>query len=767
MKKILPFMLLAGLCMQITAQTEQLQCLTAQTEVENNKTVLESRDFGQYNVLFSETFDSTTWHTAQNNGVAVPGNMPAGWSVVDNTGHGFVWRWSSVGPRGRYTSGIGDAALIPNENHRINSTSDLSGNSRGFLMLESDFYNTTEAGQAVSPAVLMDSYIQYGPIDASDVAGLRIRFEQYYRFFGGPASDTKGPKLYTSVNGIDWTRHDVHQTSLSVTSPNASELDMILDAAGAETLYIRFQQIGLSHYFWLIDDLYVYEPLATDIRVNEYFTNVAEIESTVYGEFSSLPFMVPHFAIPLIEKSKATVENFGTQELTNLVFSSNYFKDQVEIASFSSAPIASIAPNETIELQAVENYQIPRESSSVGSYVAEGMVSVSETDLDPFNNKILKSFYVTENLLGYANPEYVNKDDHSPFYFTGSVDGDGLGIIAILNPTSETIPGTTNPAPYSLEGVNVFISNNDYNWIIWNAGDVANLKAEVYAGTLNGEEWVFDLSSPILSSNLMPVGSTYAKTWIHIPFVQEDGNQNIIPEVEGQQYFVLLRMWTNNRRFFIGSDNISIPNYYSNLVVLDNFLGYSSIKRALSLELVINPYNTNPVSNIFFNIHANQNGTPVAAVGAVLSVYSNQANGTQTVSTYTVDNTGTVAVSGLRSGTYSYKVDYYGAIKEGAVTAIGEDQSIEILYSAVGVGNDPFVTNFRMYPNPANNQLTVESGTNVKKMVVSNIVGQVVKVIDNPTERQTIDISQFNAGVYTVTLYNQNQQHMTKLFVKQ
>ena len=55
-------------------------------------------------IIFEEYFNASEWSAASVDGVAVPENMPEGWSVFDATGNNFFWRWSTEGPRGPYTS---------------------------------------------------------------------------------------------------------------------------------------------------------------------------------------------------------------------------------------------------------------------------------------------------------------------------------------------------------------------------------------------------------------------------------------------------------------------------------------------------------------------------------------------------------------------------------------------------------------------------------------------------------------------------------------
>jgi hypothetical protein len=136
-------------------------------------------------------------------------------------------------------------------------------------------------------------------------------------------------------------------------------------------------------------------------------------------------------------------------------------------------------------------------------------------------------------------------------------------------------------------------------------------------------------------------------------------------------------------------------------------------------------------------------------------------------STHTVDNTGIVEVEDLRSGSYSYKVEYLGQVKTGSVTATGVDATKEILFNMVGIENQPMANTLKIYPNPAQNLLTVESVNEPKQIEIVNLLGQTLKTVLNPTANQTVDISGLATGVYVVTVVDRGNGRVSKMFVKQ
>jgi hypothetical protein len=85
----------------------------------------------------------------------------------------------------------------------------------------------------------------------------------------------------------------------------------------------------------------------------------------------------------------------------------------------------------------------------------------------------------------------------------------------------------------------------------------------------------------------------------------------------------------------------------------------------------------------------------------------------------------------------------------------------------VGISENPRMTNFNLYPNPAGDQLTVDNIDGVNKIEVFNVMGEVVKSINNlSTAAVTIRTSDLTSGVYFITLYNENDVQTTKFIKK-
>ncbi len=737
---------------------------------------------GAGDILFNEKFDSSLWHTAQADGVAIPANMPNGWTAVDNTGNNFFWRWSVDGPRGRYTAGAGTAAFVPNQNHRPKSTSDADpAGENGFMLLECDFYNTTSEGQMANPTISMDSYFQSRAIDATENPAVSIYFEQWHRFCCAGYATGIGPKLFVSNNGTDWTEYAVHKANINQTpkvNPSVVEMSISSVAANQSTVYLRFHHMGQSHYHWSVDDITVYEPVPYDTRVMNYWADFGEERMSYYTTvgfeklFSAAPFYSAYHAFQNFVASRALLQNFGASTMSDVTITTKFMKGETELHSATASPAVAVHAIGALDsIEQTHNFQIPRVTESIGAYHVTGLAFGAEDDELPGNNNYRYNFNITENVFGFADPATASTDRQSPFSYVGSVDGDGIGVVFIMNQPTTTIPGTTIPAPFVARGVNMHINSDVYNWDIWEAGNVAYLQVDLYQGTLNGEEWEFDFTTPIIASESTPIDSNMVNTWVYIPFIADGAAENITPAVDGQQYFVAVRMFTNNLRFFIGADKFIQPSYYGNLLCLGNQFGWTGMTANISMELVIDNYAANPTGTARFVVE-NENpqipGVVHPAVGATLTFFSQNESGVAIETSYVLDNTGIVEIGSLRSGTYAYTVEYMGETKRSGITVVGSGVSEKhVMFGKVGIESRATLSGVKLYPNPTTNVVTIESPAAISRIVVSNIVGQTMDVINNPVENQTLSVGSYATGVYMVTLFDNNGNSTTQRLIKQ
>jgi len=109
----------------------------------------------------------------------------------------------------------------------------------------------------------------------------------------------------------------------------------------------------------------------------------------------------------------------------------------------------------------------------------------------------------------------------------------------------------------------------------------------------------------------------------------------------------------------------------------------------------------------------------------------------------------------MEVGTYDYVVS-----KEGYLDATGqfviadEDVTVEVVMEADDVSvTDPDTDHIVVYPNPAADRLTIETGENIEKIRIFNLTGQVVYEATPSANIHTMDVSGMEGGVYLLEIH--------------
>jgi ribosomal protein S6 len=72
-----------------------------------------------------------------------------------------------------------------------------------------------------------------------------------------------------------------------------------------------------------------------------------------------------------------------------------------------------------------------------------------------------------------------------------------------------------------------------------------------------------------------------------------------------------------------------------------------------------------------------------------------------------------------------------------------------------------------MYPNPAGDILLIKAENNMQKLVITNIIGQEIRTLrDLGSKSLEINISDFESGIYFVTVFGADRRSATGKLVK-
>jgi hypothetical protein len=170
------------------------------------------------------------------------GGIPAGWLTIDSAGNGLNWKYTTTGSNGGAT---------------LSATGTSAAN--GYMIIDSDSAGTSLGGE--------NAELISGAIDCSGRTTVVLNFNEYLTHYNDTAT------VWISTDSTTWT--EVHNTSapLSVFSstpnPNNVDIDITALAANQPTVYIRFNYRADYSYYWMIDDVQLYELPGTDAALTE------------------------------------------------------------------------------------------------------------------------------------------------------------------------------------------------------------------------------------------------------------------------------------------------------------------------------------------------------------------------------------------------------------------------------------------------------------------------------------------------------------------
>lgn len=203
--------------------------------------------------------------------------LPATWTVSDNNTSGEVWFYSTTG-----TMNYG--GLSPLGTSAAN----------GFMTFDSD------ADGAVGTPENCD--LKSPVINCTGNSTVILSFNESYREYALDSSLAQ-----VSNDGVTWTTFYCPDIALSRNqvgpNPNLVTVDISSVAANQATVYLRFHYEGDWDYYWMIDDIKLFVPSATDA--------VAFNSTALSFEYTKIPV-----AQAVNMQLSGVVKNYGSTTLT-------------------------------------------------------------------------------------------------------------------------------------------------------------------------------------------------------------------------------------------------------------------------------------------------------------------------------------------------------------------------------------------------------------------------------------------------------------------
>ncbi len=282
----------------------------------------------------------------------------------------------------------------------------------GFLIFDADSANCVNP-DTDPPTFNLDvvtGSITTPTIDCSGQSAVAIQFAHTYRWCCSELL------LQVEVSTDDGdTYPNIYELSVGAVNAQATE-DVVVNlsaiAPGEEEVKIRFTWNSPSHYYWALDDMFLFVPADNDLTIsNNYMGDIIdEVEYT----------RVPLTQAATLNLGATITNNGGAVSEDAQVAVDIFFNGGTEpVASDASMP-AEIIQGEDSLVWIFTDYT----PDAIGSYSAIFTAQDSEEDADPSDNSIEGSIEITEYIYG--------RDDNSVgggFPGTAAVD-DGEGFSA-------------------------------------------------------------------------------------------------------------------------------------------------------------------------------------------------------------------------------------------------------------------------------------------------------------------------------------------------
>ena len=73
---------------------------------------------------------------------------------------------------------------------------------------------------------------------------------------------------------------------------------------------------------------------------------------------------------------------------------------------------------------------------------------------------------------------------------------------------------------------------------------------------------------------------------------------------------------------------------------------------------------------------------------------------------------------------------------------------------------------FKVYPNPANNEVTVSSTEKLSKVTIYDVTGKVMFTSSDVNLNSTVNVSAFSRGIYVVEVLTDNKTSVKRLILE-
>ena len=466
---------------------------------------------------------------------------PEGWIVEDNSydDNGYVWVWTRDSMQGPFAKR--DGGYILNS-----STGD-----NGFLAIDLDYLN---AYKNYMEMLYVNSSITLPKIDCSNHPSVIIAFQQMFKYMNSPRMVVE----VSNDDGAHWAEFDVkmgtgsgtnvmnlHNDEVAYFSANISDV-----AGGQADVTIKITWDGSILYFWMLDDLILYEGWDYDLKMNH---SKLELVDDRFEDSPGFYYMMPKTHIKPLGGFEGSVINYGDYEMSNVKFNVEINKNHALQFNASSRAIPYLYFGDPADTLFIEEQYTPVD---FGHYEVTLSMVADEEEQFPDNNVKSYYFHVTDSV--FARTPDISEADESPWrsFYQYTHEGDYMGVE--FNPVVDC----------KASSISAFISRSNMDV------DFKFVLMELLEGEGDQPE-----IRELISSEVNYVDSTILNQgWVTLPLIPDGVGENM---KAGGRYISAVQFWTyiepddlinRGNTFWIGSTQ-NYPSSFDKQWMFQSYTG--------------------------------------------------------------------------------------------------------------------------------------------------------------------------------------------------
>jgi hypothetical protein len=329
--------------------------------------------------------------------------LPGTWLNIDNgSAANVLWRWTDSGAANGFP---------------FDDAMDTAGTSaeNGYMIFDSD---SAGGGGGEDASLITDA------IDCSGKANVHLMFNEYFAQY-----NVSMGIVSVSTDGTTWT--DVHHAEAGLgadqTTPNpfSQDIDISSVAAGQATVFIQFRWIGDFEYFWMVDDVALYEVAASDGGVINITSPIGSCALLTNAETVTVE-----------------IKNFASSDMSDFLVS--------YVADGGTAVTDTITDTISSGGTLMHSFTIPADLSAAGTHNILAYTTVlndADNANDQFSMNLFSGPHIVDQANAYTQGFEAAEDQSGWLAVDADADSNTWGLSTIIPHTGSVCATYTHDLP--------------------------------------------------------------------------------------------------------------------------------------------------------------------------------------------------------------------------------------------------------------------------------------------------------------------------------